>query len=189
MRPRTPTATDDTATVTLNPSSTDTAYNGLANSTIAVTVDDDDVDPNAPGTPASFTVTAVKQAVTLTASVTGSNITRWQYRYKDKLTSGSTYSAYRRWRDFPSSNSTSLNKKVAVGNQAGDLRLGKTYIFQVRAVNSAGAGAASSASTAVAPLVDDHVYFAAGSAVTMKHGGAYRKLVRLAEPVDGQRRR
>ena len=34
--------TDDSATVTLNPSSTDTGYNALANSTVAVTVDDND---------------------------------------------------------------------------------------------------------------------------------------------------
>ena len=76
-------------------------------------------------------------------------------------------------------------RRSASGNKAGDLRLGGTYVFQVRAVNSNGNGATSSASAAVTPLVNDHVYFATGNTVTMKEGGAVSKQVRLAEPLTG----
>ena len=137
----------------------------------------------APGAPTGFTATPVKEGVALKASATGSNITKWQYRFKRSTQDDSKY---RPWRDLPSSASNSIaDKKVSVGNKAGDLRLGGTYVFQVRAVNSNGNGATSIASAAVTPLANDHVYFATGNTVTMKEGGAVSKQVRLAEPLTG----
>ena len=135
----------------------------------------------APGAPTGFTAMPVKNGVALKASATGSGISKWQYRFKYK---DQNDSKYRPWRDLPSSNSNSIADKTGgVGNKAGNLRLGGTYVFQVRAVNSNGNGATSSASAAVQPLANDHIYFAGSNSLSMKEGGAFNKIVRLAEPL------
>ena len=142
-----------------------------------------DSNVGAPGKPTGFTVAPVKQAVELKASVTGSNISKWQYRHKR---SGQDDSRYSSWKDFPSSASNTLDKQVATGSGVQDLRTTRTYVFQVRAVNSSGDGQTSDASTAVSPLSNDHIYVLGMTTVSITAGGNIsRKQVQLGEPLTG----
>ncbi len=142
-----------------------------------------DSNVGAPGKPTGFTVAPVKQAVELKASVTGSNISKWQYRHKR---SGQDDSRYSSWKDFPSSASNTLDKQVATGSGVQDLRTTRTYVFQVRAVNSSGDGQTSDSSTAVSPLSNDHIYVLGMTTVSITAGGNIsRKQVQLGEPLTG----
>ena len=60
---------------------------------------------------------------------------------------------------------------------------GTTYRYRVGA--SWEIGGVSAWSNYVTATAAEDIYFAAGNTVTMKEGGAYRKLVRIAEPLTG----
>jgi len=85
--------------------------------------------PMAPPAPTGFTATGGNRQVALRARVTGA-VTKWQYR--QATTSGGLADAA--WQDVPSSDSVSLSHTVT------GLAQDTTYWYEVRAVNTVGAG-------------------------------------------------
>ena len=102
----------------------------------------------APGAPQDFKVSAGDAQVVLTwaapASDGGGAITEYEYRYS----TGATVSASATWTDVPDGSDDSDSTADETGVTVSGLTNGTQYAFEVRAVNSAGDGAAAGPVTA-----------------------------------------
>ena len=102
----------------------------------------------APGAPQDFKVSAGDAQVVLTwaapASDGGGAITEYEYRYS----TGATVSASATWTDVPDGSDDGDSTADETGVTISSLTNGTQYAFEVRAVNSAGDGAAASPVTA-----------------------------------------
>ena len=130
-------ATKDLTDLSSNTSYTYKAYSDSSCSTELATASAFLTKPGKPGKPVAA-LGAGSGKLTITASVTGDGtLSKWQYQQKSAGSFGD-------WQNI-SSTSKSLSHTV------GSLTNGTSYQFKVRAVNATGNGAASDASTAIAP--------------------------------------
>ena len=134
------TSEEDINGLSSNTSYTFKAYSDSSCSTELATAPAFLTKPGKPGTPTATAGTGSGK-LTLAASVTGDGtLSKWQYQQKKEGNNN-----FGSWKNI-SSTSTSLSHVVT------GLTDGTDYQFKVRAVNDTGDGAASDASTAVAPL-------------------------------------
>ena len=116
----------------------------------AVTVTDDETGTvvTVPGAPQDFAVSAGDAQVVLTwtapASDGGAAITEYEYRHS----TGSTVSSSATWTDVTDGSDAGASTADELGVTVGSLTNGTGYAFEVRAVNGAGGGTATTTKTA-----------------------------------------
>ena len=152
---------DDIATLSLNASG---GGYGSVTGAADVTVRDDDEPPDAP---LNFTATPGDEQVTLSwTAPPGASITKWQVRYKAGARFDSADAAADDLLWTPIAGSTAST----AGHTVKGLTNGTEYVFEVRAVNVVGAGAASDDKTAT-PVASPAVK-TDKAAVTLTEGGS-----------------